>query len=334
MDVDDSPPRLPEKEGTPARASYSPLSPVPISQSNSPSDAAGGVGVTAAHANGNGNGNGIINNKTPQSPVSPLRPKSNIGLEIPFVDLTGDSSGAPSPSNTPPRPAISLPAIQLPLLPLPLKVEQPPTPGIIPPTPLKPEDVAAQFMADEGHDAPGTAPPSDVEMSGPEKAGPKIKKPRKQRGAVSPPPELPPPPPPLPTIRLEIALGGPSAYMVNVLELARESGQRPPTPPPVQHSDDSSSSDDEEEEVKDKLGVGGVGLGKGAKGVKRRRKGRDYDLDDPFIDDSELIIDQPKFMGMTKQAGFYVSSGSVALKQCVLSLLPSHLLQSSVYAPC
>ncbi|KZO91633.1 hypothetical protein CALVIDRAFT_568079 [Calocera viscosa TUFC12733] len=294
MDVD-TPPRLPEKESSPRHASYSPLSPVPISQSNSPSD----IPPLPITTNGTAN--------KPSSPVSPLRTKSNIGLEIPIVDLTADSSGAPSPSNTPPRPPpITLPSILLPSLPL--KSEAPPTPSVIPPTPLKPEDASNPLAAGDA------AAASDVEMSGAEKAGPKAKKPRKQRGAAaSPPPALPPPPPPLPTIRLDIALGGPSAYMVNVLELARESGQRNPTPPPVVHSDDSSSSESEED-VKDKgkLGVGPRGKGKS---VKKTHQSRYYDLDDPFIDDSELIIDEPKYMGMTKQAGFYVSSGSVALKQ-------------------
>ncbi|EJU00532.1 hypothetical protein DACRYDRAFT_117028 [Dacryopinax primogenitus] len=99
--------------------------------------------------------------------------------------------------------------------------------------------------------------------------------------------------------------------MINVLELARASGQRNPTPPPVVHSDESSSSESEDDHPPGgKLPLPELGK----KGVKRKRRSKDYDLDDPFIDDSELIIDQPKYMGMTKQAGFYVSSGSVALK--------------------
>lgn len=38
-----------------------------------------------------------------------------------------------------------------------------------------------------------------------------------------------------------------------------------------------------------------------------------YDTTDPFIDDSELAIDQRQFFAQTKQQGFYVSSGEVAL---------------------
>ena len=38
-----------------------------------------------------------------------------------------------------------------------------------------------------------------------------------------------------------------------------------------------------------------------------------YDTTDPFIDDSELAVDQRQFFAQTKQQGFYVSSGEVAL---------------------
>jgi len=38
-----------------------------------------------------------------------------------------------------------------------------------------------------------------------------------------------------------------------------------------------------------------------------------YDTSDPFIDDSELPMDERTFFAQTKQQGFYVSSGEVAL---------------------
>jgi hypothetical protein len=38
-----------------------------------------------------------------------------------------------------------------------------------------------------------------------------------------------------------------------------------------------------------------------------------YDTADPFIDDSELPMDERTFFAQTKQQGFYVSSGEVAL---------------------
>ena len=38
-----------------------------------------------------------------------------------------------------------------------------------------------------------------------------------------------------------------------------------------------------------------------------------YDTADPFIDDSELAVDERQYFAQTKQQGFYVSSGEVAL---------------------
>ena len=38
-----------------------------------------------------------------------------------------------------------------------------------------------------------------------------------------------------------------------------------------------------------------------------------YDVSDPFIDDSELAVDERMYFAQTKQQGFYVSSGQVAL---------------------
>ncbi|KIP05958.1 hypothetical protein PHLGIDRAFT_91452 [Phlebiopsis gigantea 11061_1 CR5-6] len=51
---------------------------------------------------------------------------------------------------------------------------------------------------------------------------------------------------------------------------------------------------------------------------KKRRKRKNaaqeyYDTSDPFIDDSELAVDERTFFAQTKQQGFYVSSGQVAL---------------------
>ncbi len=46
---------------------------------------------------------------------------------------------------------------------------------------------------------------------------------------------------------------------------------------------------------------------------KKSGVGEYYDVSDPFIDDSELAVDDRKFFAQTKQQGFYVSSGEVAL---------------------
>ena len=72
-------------------------------------------------------------------------------------------------------------------------------------------------------------------------------KPKSSRHARSPSPSPPPPPtrPPLRTIRLEIKLGGPNNYEVNLSALTKEIDQRPPTPEPVKR--DSSDSEGEAE---------------------------------------------------------------------------------------
>ena len=46
---------------------------------------------------------------------------------------------------------------------------------------------------------------------------------------------------------------------------------------------------------------------------KKNRTSEYYDTTDPFIDDSELAQDERTFFAQTKQKGFYVSSGQVAL---------------------
>ncbi|TCD65164.1 hypothetical protein EIP91_003020 [Steccherinum ochraceum] len=47
---------------------------------------------------------------------------------------------------------------------------------------------------------------------------------------------------------------------------------------------------------------------------RRNHASEYYDLTDPFIDDSELTKDERTFFAETKQQGFYVSSGQVALQ--------------------
>jgi len=73
-------------------------------------------------------------------------------------------------------------------------------------------------------------------------AKPRSKKPR------SPSPSPPPLQPPLPltTIRLQIRLGGPDNYQVDVSKMAKDTGQRAPTPPPrVKHPISESEQEPE-----------------------------------------------------------------------------------------
>ncbi|KAI6113551.1 hypothetical protein EDD16DRAFT_1709435 [Pisolithus croceorrhizus] len=118
----------------------------------------------------------------------------------------------------------------------------------------------------------------------------------------SPSPTPPPPrPPQIQTIRLEVTLGGPEHYDVNIGSLAKASGQRPSSPPPQKQTQDTTDSEDE---------------GTDRPKVKKKKKhiaSEYYDVTDPFIDDSELNIDNRTHFAQTKQQGFYVSSGEVAL---------------------
>ncbi|KAJ3506870.1 hypothetical protein NLJ89_g6624 [Agrocybe chaxingu] len=155
---------------------------------------------------------------------------------------------------------------------------------------------------------PTTAPAKPLSSSNkaPSTAKPKSTKPTKAR---SPSPSPPPPPIiPLSTIRLEIRLGGPSNYEVDISQQAKDTGQRPPTPPPAPKkvADSSESEEEEDDKAKDDK----------SKPKKKKRKNHAseyYDTSDPFIDDSELALDERQFFAQTKQQGFYVSSGEVAL---------------------
>lgn len=150
-------------------------------------------------------------------------------------------------------------------------------------------------------------PASSTSAEKPQSSRPK---PVKRRSpSLEPPPKRPPK---LQTIRLEITLGGPDNYEVDITQLAKETGQRPPTPPPIKR--DTSSSEDEGDDEGD--GAGPSEPHKHKPAGKRKRKNQQaeyYDLNDPFIDDSELAIDERTYIAQTKQSGFYVSAGDVAL---------------------
>ncbi|KAK0205996.1 hypothetical protein DFS33DRAFT_1243026, partial [Desarmillaria ectypa] len=138
-------------------------------------------------------------------------------------------------------------------------------------------------------------PPAPVEST--------PKKPRSKHHSPTPPP--PPPPPPLQTIRLDIMLGGPADYEVDIAMMALAAGQRVDVPVPEDKADTSESEPEPEPEGE---------MTSLFKRKKRKSYAQEYyDTNDPFIDDSELAIDERKFFAQTKQRGFYVSSGQVAL---------------------
>ncbi|KAK7062756.1 hypothetical protein VNI00_000245 [Paramarasmius palmivorus] len=133
----------------------------------------------------------------------------------------------------------------------------------------------------------------------------------KPKSRAAPPPRSPSPPPPPPptltTVRLQIKLNGPEDYQVDIAALARETGQRPPTP--VQKRADTSESEEED----DAKNTNTAAEKPKSKKKKKNAGSEYYDVSDPFIDDSELALDERTYFAQTKQSGFYVSSGEVAL---------------------
>jgi HPC2 and ubinuclein domain len=168
----------------------------------------------------------------------------------------------------------------------------------------------------------GTKPSSSTTKPA---AKPRSTKPAKPARTPSPSPPPPPPVVPLQTIRLQIRLGGPSNYEVDICRLAKDSGQRAPTPPaPVKKVADSSDSEEEDKDDKSRskknkvsynlfIVLAGILSLSNISIQKKNVVSEYYDTSDPFIDDSELAIDERQFFAQTKQQGFYVSSGEVAL---------------------
>ncbi|KAF8761380.1 HPC2 and ubinuclein domain [Rhizoctonia solani] len=153
-------------------------------------------------------------------------------------------------------------------------------------------------------------------VTAPTEPGPEPKPKKKKRRVSRSPSPLPAPPPPMLTVRLEWNLPKPGthehneSYAINVRDMARESGQRHATPIPTRRIDDYSDDDG----VKgDTSAVEGAGKEIKKKRRKRREEETEYDLSDAFIDDSDLQRDSRTHFAQTKQQGFYVSSGEVAL---------------------
>ena len=97
-----------------------------------------------------------------------------------------------------------------------------------------------------------TAKPSSSSTKPASSAKPRSTKPAKPARSPSPSPPPPPPVVPLKTIRLQIRLGGPSNYEVDISRQAKDTGQRPPTPPAVVKKVTDSSDSDEDEDKDDK----------------------------------------------------------------------------------
>lgn len=209
---------------------------------------------------------------------------------------------------------------------------QPTTAPAVVPIPEAPQTVQIP-SADDHNQQPHQQQPLPPDLQQQQQKIIKNKKPKED----SPPPQLPPRPPPIPTVRLEFFPDeeADDGYLFDVLGLSKLAGQRLPTPPPVDRESSDSDDDDEPPEVPQPLPVPMEPL-PGTFPPRRRRKKVcalfrsslveahihalhpciqqiDYDLDDPFIDDQELAINERTHFAQTTQTGFYVSQGDVDL---------------------
>ncbi len=166
---------------------------------------------------------------------------------------------------------------------------------------------------------------------------------RSRRRSPSPPEAATAPPPPKrPTVRLSILEARQSGYLINVPELvlAKLKGQdhpwakwyeeqlleaAEPEPAPPQAGPEAPPDLEGFGSLARLLAKYPAGEGSaasaGASGAsKKRRKVNDdkydigqYDVRDPFVDDSELNIDEPTHFAKPKADGFYVTQGTVEL---------------------
>jgi hypothetical protein len=148
----------------------------------------------------------------------------------------------------------------------------PGSPLALPPTDSQQVSPIAPEIDDSASASPEGPAPSDIvpkgvtESKGKGKsasAKPKSTKARARSPSPSPPPLVPPPP--LQTIRLEIKLGGPENYEVDVSALAKATGQRPATPTPPAVKQHYESESDGEGAPESGAGTDGGGEKKGKK---------------------------------------------------------------------
>ena len=118
----------------------------------------------------------------------------------------------------------------------------------------------------------------------------------------------------------------------------KDTGQRAPTPPAalkkVADSSDSWEEDKDDKSRSNKNKVSYLMFLADKYSSEKQKKNivfEYYDTSDPFIDDSELVIDERQFFAQTEQQGFYVSSGDVALLKDKYVLLTTHTDLSSTF---
>ena len=134
------------------------------------------------------------------------------------------------------------------------------TPDVILPPPSTASSKPASSVNLPPPTSASTKPASPVNLPLPSSASakpvsstkPRSTKPAKPARSPSPSPPPPAPVVPLQTIRLQIRLGGPSNYEVDISRQAKDTGQRAPTPPAAVKKVADSSDSDEDDDKDDK----------------------------------------------------------------------------------
>ncbi|KAH7096892.1 hypothetical protein BKA62DRAFT_718208 [Auriculariales sp. MPI-PUGE-AT-0066] len=124
-------------------------------------------------------------------------------------------------------------------------------------------------------------------------------------------------------IKLEAAEARDRVYEFDLAEIAAEHGfnLRPIAPVvKIDEDTDDEKGGDSAEEMAKRFEAQAAAEDEGkkkkkARGRKRKYEEEQYDLLDGWIDDTELAFEERKFVAETKQKGYYVSLGDVALKK-------------------
>ena len=148
---------------------------------------------------------------------------------------------------------------------------------VLPPSDSQQVSPIAPDIDDSTSAAPDEPSPPDVapkiSTDGKGKSKPASGKPKSTKARARSPSPSPPPPvpaPPLQTIRLEIKLGGPENYEVDVAALAKATGQRPASPPAAA----GAAAPKRYESESDGEGAPESGMGTDGDGEKKTKKVR------------------------------------------------------------
>ena len=199
-----------------------------------------------------------------------------------------------------------------------------------PSSPAKDEDQDQEdaSSSDEGSASDDAGPSKEAGQDG----AAKTKKRAKRRSPSPPEPAGPAGPPARPTIRISLADSKKDGYLFNIPELVYEQLKAKKHPWAKWYEEQAEILEVPAPVPSAPAGMGELGglakllakyPGDAAGANKRRRRGGradddgydigTYDVKDPFVDDSELGVDEPTHFAKPKADGFYVTQGPVEL---------------------